>query len=166
MIDSAEIHFWGPLGVCWGWDLSFSHAWAISGVERQVVTCFWRWTPTCNLFLALNARLQHGTGVERQFTLSIFAQSMNYYILLEIPGCLLSNAVGSASFGVLQLELYSVEGAEVSWPHCRLPPCSCMLIAGQFSPSILVSTMQCHICLESSWFLLSNASWITSFGAL
>ena len=73
-----------------------------------------------------------------------------YYILLESPECLLSNAVGSASFGAPQLELYSVEGAEVSWPHCRLPPCSFMHIAGQFSPSILVSTMQCHICLESS----------------
>ena len=89
-----------------------------------------------------------------------------YSTLLESPGCLLSNAVGSTSIGALQLELYSVEGAEVSWPHCRLPPCSFMHIAGQFSPSILVSTMQCHICLESSWFLLSNASWITSFGAL
>ena len=61
-----------------------------------------------------------------------------YYTLLESPWCLLSNAVESTLFGALQLELYSVEGAEASWPHCRLPPCSFMHIAGQFSPSISV----------------------------
>ena len=71
------------------------------GVERQFVTCFWRLTPLCNLFLAFNSRMQHGTGVERKFASSKLEQSMDYYIFLESPKCLLSNAVVSTPFGVL-----------------------------------------------------------------
>ena len=108
MMDDAEIHFWGPLGVCWGplgvcWgrDLSNSRAEAICGVERQVLIHFWRSTLVLDPFLALNSRIGQRAGVERQFTSSILGQSMNYYILLESPGCLLSNAIRSAPFRVL-----------------------------------------------------------------
>ena len=99
--------------MCWGWDLSFSRAWAVSGVKHQVVTCFWCLTPTCNLFLAFNARMQHGTGVERQFTSSILEKSMDYYILGESPGCLLSNAIESVPIGILKLQKIHFECREV-----------------------------------------------------
>ena len=84
-----------------GLSLIYPRAEAFLGVERQVITCFGRLTPTCNLFLAFNARMEHGTGVKWQFTSFIFEQSMDYYILLESSGCLLSNAVESAPFEVL-----------------------------------------------------------------
>ena len=107
-MDDAEIHFWGPLGVCWGplgvcwgWDLSNSRAEAICGVERQFLCQFGRSTPVFDPFLALDARIGQKTGVERQFTSSILVQSMDYYILMESPGCLLSNAVESTPIGVL-----------------------------------------------------------------
>ena len=100
-MGGAEIHFWGPLGVCWGWDLSNSRAEAICGVERQFLCQFGRSTPVFDPFLALDARIGQRTGVERQFTSSILVQSMDYYILLESPGCLLSNAIGSMPFRVL-----------------------------------------------------------------
>ena len=84
-----------------GLSLNVTRAEALSGVERQVVTCFWRSTLVCDVFLAFNSRMQHGTGVERQFVLSKLRQSMDYYILLESPRCLISNAIGSAPFRVL-----------------------------------------------------------------
>ena len=101
MMDDAEIHFWGPLGVCWAKNLSNPRAEAICGVERQFLCQFGRSTPVFDPFLALDARIGQRTGVERQFTSSILVQSMDYYILLESPGCLLSNAIGSMPFQVL-----------------------------------------------------------------
>ena len=95
-----------------------------------------------------------------------FMSTIEYYISLESSECQLSNATGSASFGVLQLELYSMEGEEVSWPDCMLVLCSSMHITGLFSPSIFSIHHACHICLESSRCLLSNAFRITSLGVL
>ena len=84
-----------------GLSLNVTRAEALSGVERQVVTCFWRSTLVCDVFLAFNSRQQRRTGVQRLFTSSKLGQSMDYYILLESPGCLLSKAIESAPFGVL-----------------------------------------------------------------
>ena len=81
--------------------MKFTRAEASSGVERQVVTCFWRSTLVRDVFLAFNSRLQRRTGVQRPFASSKLVQSMDYYIFLESPGCLLSNAIGSAPFRVL-----------------------------------------------------------------
>ena len=81
--------------------LNFTRAEASLGVKRQVVTCFWRSTLVCDVFLAFYSRMQHGTGVERQFALSKLEKSMNHYILLESSGCLLSNSVESVPFEVL-----------------------------------------------------------------
>ena len=92
--------------------------------------------------------------------------NIDYYTSLESYGCQISNATGSTSIGSLQLELYSMEGEEVSWPDCMLVLCSSMHITGLFSPSIFSIHHACHICLESSRCLLSNAFWITSFGVL
>ncbi|QHO11902.1 uncharacterized protein DS421_15g502310 [Arachis hypogaea] len=60
--------------------------------------CFWRSTLVRDVFLAFNSRLQRRTGVQRPFASSKLSQSMDYYILLENPGCILSNAIGSAPF--------------------------------------------------------------------
>ena len=84
-----------------GLSLSVARAEAICGVERQFLCQFGRSTLVLAPFLALDARFRQKSGVERQFTSSILGQSMDYYILLESPGCLLSNAVGSAPFGLL-----------------------------------------------------------------
>ena len=84
-----------------GLSLSFTRAEASFGVERQVVTCFWRSTLVRDVFLAFDSRMQHGTGVERQFMSSNLEQSMDYYIFLESSECLLSNVVESAPFGIL-----------------------------------------------------------------
>ncbi|QHN92119.1 uncharacterized protein DS421_17g580940 [Arachis hypogaea] len=104
MMDDAEIHFWGPLGVLGPtWcvlGLRF-RAEVICGVERQFLCQFGRSTPVFDPFLALDARIGQRTGVERQFTSSILVQSMDYYILLESPRCLLSNAFRSMPFRVL-----------------------------------------------------------------
>ena len=81
--------------------MNVTRAEVILGVERQFVTYFWRLTLLCNLFLAFNSRIGQRAGVERQFASFKLGQSIDYYILLEIPGCLLSNAIESASFGVL-----------------------------------------------------------------
>ena len=72
-----------------GLSLSVTRAAALSGVERQVVTYFWRSTLVCDVFLAFYSRMQHETGVELQFTLSKLKQSMNHYLLLESSRCLL-----------------------------------------------------------------------------
>ena len=53
-----------------GLNLSFTRAEASLGVERQVVTRFWRSTLVRDVFLAFDSRMQHGTGVECQFTSS------------------------------------------------------------------------------------------------
>ena len=71
------------------------------GVELRVMTCFGRSTPDHDVFLAFNSRQQHVLGVQRQVTSSIFAQSMDYYILLESPGCLLSNVIENVLIGLL-----------------------------------------------------------------
>ncbi|QHO34627.1 uncharacterized protein DS421_9g268560 [Arachis hypogaea] len=84
-----------------GLSLIYPRAEAYLGVECQVVTCFGRSTLVRDVFLAFDSRMQHGTGVECQFTSSNLEQSMDYYILLESSGCLLFKAVESAAFGVL-----------------------------------------------------------------
>ena len=84
-----------------GLSLSVARAEAICGVERQVLCQFGRSTLVLDPFLALDARIGQRAGVERQFTSSILGQSMDYYIVLESPGCLLSNAIRSAPFRVL-----------------------------------------------------------------
>ena len=53
-----------------GLSLNVTRAEAYLGVERQVVTCFWRSTLIRDVFLAFDSRMQHGTGVERQLTSS------------------------------------------------------------------------------------------------
>ena len=87
--------------MCLGLGLSVTRAEAICGVERQFLCQFGRSTPVFDPFLALDARIGQRTGVERQFTSSILGQSMDDYILLESPGCLLSNAIESAPIGIL-----------------------------------------------------------------
>ena len=84
-----------------GLSLSFTRAEASFGVERQVVTCFWRSTLVRDVFLAFNSRLQRKTGVQRPFASSTLGKIMDYYILLESPGCLISNVIESAPFEVL-----------------------------------------------------------------
>ena len=84
-----------------GLSLSVARVEVLLGVERQLLCQFGRSTLVLAPFLALDARFGQKAGVERQFTSSIFGQSMDYYILLESPGCLLSNAIGSAPFRVL-----------------------------------------------------------------
>ena len=84
-----------------GLSLSVARAEAICGVERQFLCQFGSSTLVLDPFLALDARFGQKAGVERQFTSSILGQSMDYYILLESPGCLLSNAVECAPIGVL-----------------------------------------------------------------
>ena len=91
----------GPTWCVLGLSLSFTRADASFGVKRQVVTCFWRLTLVCDVFLAFYSRMQHGTDVECQFASSKLKQSTNYYILLESSGCVLSNAIKIAPFGVL-----------------------------------------------------------------
>ena len=81
-----------------GLSLSVARAEAICGVERQFLCQFGRSTLVLDPFLALDARFGQKAGVERQFTSSILGQSMDYYIFLESPGCLLSNAIKSAQF--------------------------------------------------------------------
>ena len=53
-----------------GLSLKFTRVEVILGVERQFVTCFWRSTLVRDVFLAFDSRMQHGTGIERQFTSS------------------------------------------------------------------------------------------------
>ena len=83
-----------------GLSLELSRVEISLGVKRQVVMCFWHLTLVCDVFLAFYSRMQHGTGVEHQFVSSKLELSMDYYILLESFGCLLSNAVKSVPFGV------------------------------------------------------------------
>ena len=78
--------------------MSVARAETICGVERQVLCQFGRSTLVLDPFLALDARFGQKAGVERQFMSSILGQSMDYYIFLESPGCLLSNAIGSVPF--------------------------------------------------------------------
>ena len=85
--------------------------WCVLGLSIELYTCrglSWSWTPVCNLFLAFNSTLQPVFGVWLQNAAwnwrsmsSILNQSIDYYIFLESPGCLLSNAIESAPFGVL-----------------------------------------------------------------
>ena len=78
--------------------MSVARVEVLLGVERQYLCQFGRSTLVLDPYLALDARFGQKAGVERQFTSSIFDQSMDYYILLESPGCLLSNAIRSAPF--------------------------------------------------------------------
>ena len=75
---------------------SVARAEANCGVERQFLCQFRRSTLVLDPFLGLDARFGQKAGVERQFTSFILDQSMDYYIFLESPGCLLSNAIESA----------------------------------------------------------------------
>ena len=84
-----------------GLSLSVARVEVLSGVERQLLCQFGRSALVLAPFLALDARFGQKTGVELQFTSSILGQSMDYYIFLESPGCLLFNAIGSAPFRVL-----------------------------------------------------------------
>ena len=84
-----------------GLSLSVARVEVLLGVERQLLCQFGRSTLVLAPFLALDARFGQRAGVERQFTSFILGQSMDYYILLESPGCLLSNAIRSAPFRVL-----------------------------------------------------------------
>ena len=87
--------------VCAWAELEFTRGEVILGVERQFVTCFWRSTLVRDVFLAFNSRLQRKTGVQRPFASPKRGQSIDYYILLKSPECLLSNAIESAPFEVL-----------------------------------------------------------------
>ena len=84
-----------------GLGLSVAPVEVLSGVERQLLCQFGRSTLVLAPFLALDARFGQKASVKRQFMSSILGQSMNYYIFLESPGCLLSNAIGSMPFRVL-----------------------------------------------------------------
>ena len=71
-----------------------------SGVKRQLLCQFGRLTPSFMPVPALNAGISEAV-LPRRFGPSNLGQSMNYYTLLESPGCLLSNAVESALIGLL-----------------------------------------------------------------
>ena len=71
-----------------------------SGVKRQFSCQFGRLTPSFMPVPAFNAGISVG-DFERRFGPSNLGQSMDYYILLERSGCLRSNAIESAPFGVL-----------------------------------------------------------------
>ena len=73
---------------------------ALLGVKRQLLCQFGRLTPILVPVPAFNAGNSEG-DFERRFGPSNLGQSMDYHILLESPGCLLSNAVESAPIGVL-----------------------------------------------------------------
>ena len=70
------------------------------GVKRQLLCQFGRLTPILVPVPAFNAGISEGDFV-RRFGPSNLGQSMDYHILLESPGCLLSNAVESAPIGLL-----------------------------------------------------------------
>ena len=69
------------------------------GVKHQLLCQFGRLTPILVPVPAFNAGNSEG-DFERRFGPSNLGQSIDYYTLLENPGCLLSNAVESAPFGV------------------------------------------------------------------
>ena len=71
-----------------------------SGVKRQLLCQFGRLTPVFMPVPAFNAGNSEG-DFDRRFGPSNLGQSMDYYILMESPGCLLSNAVESAPIGLL-----------------------------------------------------------------
>ena len=71
-----------------------------SGVKRQFSCQFGRLTPNFMPVPVFNAGISVG-DFERRFGPSNLGQSMDYHILLESPGCLLSNAVESAPIGLL-----------------------------------------------------------------
>ena len=71
-----------------------------SGVKRQLLCQFGRLTPIWVPVPAFNAGNLEG-DFERRFGPSNLGQSMDYYTLLESPGCLLSNAVESPPIGFL-----------------------------------------------------------------
>ena len=88
----------GPLSVCLGWALKLSCVETFIGVKRQLLCQFGRLTPILVPVPAFNAG-QFWADLERQFGPSNLGQSMDYYILLKNPGCLLSNAIESAPIG-------------------------------------------------------------------
>ena len=71
-----------------------------SGVKRQLSCQFGRLTPSFMPVPALNAGNSEAE-LPRRFGPSNLGQSMDYHILLESPGCLLSNAIESAPIGLL-----------------------------------------------------------------
>ena len=70
------------------------------GVKRQLLCQFGRLTPILVPVPAFNAGNSKG-DFERRFGPSNLGQSMDYHILLESPGCLLSNDVESTPIGLL-----------------------------------------------------------------
>ena len=70
------------------------------GVKRQLLCHFGHLTPILVPIPAFNAGISEG-DFERRFGPSNLRQSMDYHILLESPGSLLSNAVESAPIGLL-----------------------------------------------------------------
>ena len=71
-----------------------------SGVKRQFSCQFGRLTPNFMPVPAFNAGISEAV-LPRRFGPSNLEQSMDYYILLESPGCLLSNAIEKAPIGFL-----------------------------------------------------------------
>ena len=71
-----------------------------SGVKRQLLCQFGRLTPSFMPVPVLNAGNSEADLLRRFGPLNL-GQSMDYYTLLESPGCLLSNAVESAPIGLL-----------------------------------------------------------------
>ena len=71
-----------------------------SGVKHQLSCQFGRLTPRFMPVPAFNAGISEG-DFERRFGPSNLGQSMDYYILLESPECLVSNGIESAQIGLL-----------------------------------------------------------------
>ena len=77
--------------------------WCVLGLSIEAFICrdfSWSLTPAFVPVPALNAGNSEA-DLERRFGPSNLGQSMDYYILLESPGCLLSNAIESAPIGLL-----------------------------------------------------------------
>ena len=96
MIDSAEIHFWGPLGVFLGWawsnyvegsflELNASFC-ASLGVELHFATCFWRWTPELGRELALNASLRR-LSLCKVWTIIYCWKALDVYFPMQLEAC-------------------------------------------------------------------------------
>ena len=70
------------------------------GVKRQLLCQFGRLTPILVPVPAFNAGISEG-DFERRFGPSNLKQSIDYYIFLESPGCLLFGAIKSVPIGLL-----------------------------------------------------------------
>ena len=102
----------GPLGVCLGWALKHFRVETLLGVKRQLLCQFGHLTPAFMPVLAF-WRQNFYADLECRFGPSNLGQSMDYHILLESPGCLLSNAIERAPIGLLKLQKIHFECREV-----------------------------------------------------